>query len=82
MPLLTRYNGDSMWTWRNLGGRAKLPSFLATKAHQAGSSRRFLTGVRLSESVRCHVPGLALLTIGGVQQQQNFEADEWSQTLP
>ncbi|GFW08805.1 hypothetical protein TNCV_4299781 [Trichonephila clavipes] len=25
-----RYNDDSMRTWRNLGGRAKLASFLAT----------------------------------------------------
>ncbi|GFU49376.1 hypothetical protein TNCV_2161791 [Trichonephila clavipes] len=40
------------------------------RAHQAGSSRRSLAGVGLSESVRCHGPGLALLTNGGVQQQQ------------
>ncbi|GFW43269.1 hypothetical protein TNCV_1350321 [Trichonephila clavipes] len=40
------------------------------RAHQAGSSRRSLAGVRLSESVRCHGPGLALLTNGGVQQQE------------
>ncbi|GFW94776.1 uncharacterized protein TNCV_4248161 [Trichonephila clavipes] len=39
-------------------------------AHQAGLSRRSLAGVGLSESVRCHGPGLALLTNGGVQQQQ------------
>ncbi|GFU23159.1 hypothetical protein TNCV_3515951 [Trichonephila clavipes] len=26
-----RYNGDSIRTWRNLGGRAKSTSFLATK---------------------------------------------------
>ncbi|GFU32933.1 RNase H domain-containing protein [Trichonephila clavipes] len=40
------------------------------RAHQAGLSRRSLAGVGLSESVRCHGPGLALLTNGGVQQQQ------------
>ncbi|GFX98670.1 RNase H domain-containing protein [Trichonephila clavipes] len=39
------------------------------RAHQAGSSRPSLTGVRLSESVRWHGPGLALLTNGGLQQQ-------------
>ncbi|GFW20125.1 hypothetical protein TNCV_2320661 [Trichonephila clavipes] len=39
------------------------------RAHQAGFSRRSLAGVGLSESVRCHGPGLALLTNGGVQQQ-------------
>ncbi|GFX03554.1 hypothetical protein TNCV_4751391 [Trichonephila clavipes] len=36
------------------------------RAHQAGSSSRSLAGVRLSESVRCHELGLALLTNGGV----------------
>ncbi|GFY32688.1 hypothetical protein TNCV_4637941 [Trichonephila clavipes] len=40
------------------------------RAHQAGLSRRSLAGVGLSESVRCHGPGLALLTNGGRQQQQ------------
>ncbi|GFW39396.1 hypothetical protein TNCV_1833791 [Trichonephila clavipes] len=40
------------------------------RAHQAGFSRRSLAGVGLSESVRCHGPGLALMTNGGVQQQQ------------
>ncbi|GFW47542.1 hypothetical protein TNCV_3177061 [Trichonephila clavipes] len=30
------------------------------RAHQAGSSRRFHAGAGLSESVRCHGPGLAL----------------------
>ncbi|GFU26827.1 hypothetical protein TNCV_4540981 [Trichonephila clavipes] len=40
------------------------------RAHQAGSSRRSLAGVRLSESLQCHGPGLALLTNGAVQQQQ------------
>ncbi|GFX62751.1 hypothetical protein TNCV_3350771 [Trichonephila clavipes] len=39
------------------------------RAHQAGSSRRSLAGVRLSESVRCHGPGLVLLTNGGMHQQ-------------
>ncbi|GFS54960.1 hypothetical protein TNCV_3576571 [Trichonephila clavipes] len=43
------------------------------RAHQAGSSRRSLAGVRHSESVRCHGPGLELLTNGGVQQQQQHE---------
>ncbi|GFU83951.1 hypothetical protein TNCV_560771 [Trichonephila clavipes] len=38
------------------------------RAHQAGFSRRSLAGVGLSESVRCHGPGLALLTNGGMQQ--------------
>ncbi|GFV90912.1 hypothetical protein TNCV_3616741 [Trichonephila clavipes] len=38
------------------------------RAHQAEFSRRSLAGVGLSESVRCHGPGLALLTNGGVQQ--------------
>ncbi|GFS53582.1 hypothetical protein TNCV_730391 [Trichonephila clavipes] len=42
-------------------------------AHQAGFSRRSLAGVGLSESVRCHGPGLALLTNGGVQLQQQQE---------
>ncbi|GFX03086.1 retrovirus-related Pol polyprotein from transposon 297 [Trichonephila clavipes] len=40
------------------------------RAHQARLSRRSLAGVGLSESVRCHGPGLAPLTNGGVQQQQ------------
>ncbi|GFX97675.1 hypothetical protein TNCV_3065621 [Trichonephila clavipes] len=40
------------------------------RAHQARSSRRSLAGVGLSESVRCREPGLALLTIGNVQQQE------------
>ncbi|GFW45645.1 zinc finger protein [Trichonephila clavipes] len=39
------------------------------RAPQAGVSRRSLAGVGLSESVRCHGPGLALLTNGGFQQQ-------------
>ncbi|GFT83710.1 hypothetical protein TNCV_2826251 [Trichonephila clavipes] len=39
------------------------------RAHQAGLSRRSLAGVGLSESVRCHGPGLALLTNESVQQQ-------------
>ncbi|GFX46195.1 hypothetical protein TNCV_2298441 [Trichonephila clavipes] len=39
------------------------------RAHQSEFSRRSLAGVGLSESVRCHGPGLALLTDGGVQQQ-------------
>ncbi|GFX97216.1 hypothetical protein TNCV_557061 [Trichonephila clavipes] len=48
---------------------------LVPRAHQAGSSRRSLAGVRLSESVRCHGPGLALLTNGGVQQHvRNLES--------
>ncbi|GFW94928.1 hypothetical protein TNCV_3398071 [Trichonephila clavipes] len=42
------------------------------RAHQAGSSRQSLAGVGLSGSVRCHGPGLALLTNGGVQQQQQL----------
>ncbi|GFW78700.1 hypothetical protein TNCV_4261231 [Trichonephila clavipes] len=46
------------------------------RAHQAGFSRRSLAGVGLSESVRCHGPGLALLTNGGVQQQQIFVYDK------
>ncbi|GFU83238.1 uncharacterized protein TNCV_3738491 [Trichonephila clavipes] len=41
------------------------------RAPQAGFSRRSLAGVRFFESVRCHGPGLALLTNGGVQQQQH-----------
>ncbi|GFV07286.1 hypothetical protein TNCV_1312841 [Trichonephila clavipes] len=40
------------------------------RAHQVGLSRRSLAGVGLSESVRCHGAGLALLTNGGAQQQQ------------
>ncbi|GFW84261.1 hypothetical protein TNCV_4879241 [Trichonephila clavipes] len=39
-------------------------------AHQAGFSRRSLAGVGFFESVRCHGTGLALLTNGGVQQQE------------
>ncbi|GFU40494.1 RNase H domain-containing protein [Trichonephila clavipes] len=50
------------------------------RAHQAESSRRSLAGVILSESVRCHGPGVALLTNGGVpqqqQQEQNMEFDD------
>ncbi|GFX04820.1 putative transposable element [Trichonephila clavipes] len=42
----------------------------STRAHQAGLSRRSLAGAELSESVRCHRPGLELLTNGSVQQQQ------------
>ncbi|GFV63300.1 hypothetical protein TNCV_1373971 [Trichonephila clavipes] len=34
------------------------------RAHQAGFSRRSLAGVGLSESVRYHGPGLALMTNG------------------
>ncbi|GFX51917.1 uncharacterized protein TNCV_3063341 [Trichonephila clavipes] len=41
-------------------------------AHQAGLSRRSLAGVGLFESVRRHGPGLALLTNGGGQQQQQY----------
>ncbi|GFU87138.1 hypothetical protein TNCV_4559501 [Trichonephila clavipes] len=41
------------------------------RAHQAGLSRRSLAGVGLSESVRCHGPGLALLTNWVVQQKQH-----------
>ncbi|GFV32172.1 hypothetical protein TNCV_1674601 [Trichonephila clavipes] len=40
------------------------------RAHQAGLSRRSFAGAGLSESVRCRGTGLALLTNGGVQQQQ------------
>ncbi|GFU50994.1 hypothetical protein TNCV_4461871 [Trichonephila clavipes] len=40
------------------------------RAHQAGFSRQSLAGVGFFESVRCHGPGLALMTYGGVQQQQ------------
>ncbi|GFV53080.1 hypothetical protein TNCV_2638481, partial [Trichonephila clavipes] len=40
------------------------------RAHQAGLRRRSLPDFGLSESVRCHGLGLALLTNGGVQQQQ------------
>ncbi|GFX57519.1 hypothetical protein TNCV_3051691 [Trichonephila clavipes] len=39
------------------------------RAHQVGFSRRFLAGVGFFENARCHGPGLALLTNGGVQQQ-------------
>ncbi|GFT39181.1 hypothetical protein TNCV_2897051 [Trichonephila clavipes] len=39
------------------------------RAHQAEFSRRSLAGVGLSESVRCHGPGQALLTNEGVQRQ-------------
>ncbi|GFW74291.1 RNase H domain-containing protein [Trichonephila clavipes] len=60
------------------------------RAHQAGFSRRSLAGVGLSESVRCHGPGLALLTNGGVQQQhqhqnlyfcQKYFLDYWDKFL-
>ncbi|GFV46380.1 hypothetical protein TNCV_3232691 [Trichonephila clavipes] len=44
-----------------------------SRVHEGGFSRRFLTGVGLSESVRCHGPGLALLTNGSVQQQQQHK---------
>ncbi|GFU75458.1 HTH_Tnp_Tc3_2 domain-containing protein [Trichonephila clavipes] len=43
------------------------------RAHQAGFSRRSLAGIGFFESVRCHGPGLALLTNGDVQQQQQQE---------
>ncbi|GFX33623.1 hypothetical protein TNCV_1932901 [Trichonephila clavipes] len=43
------------------------------RAHQAVFRRRSLAGVGLSESGRSHEPGLALLTNGGVQQQQHIE---------
>ncbi|GFS92500.1 hypothetical protein TNCV_1159861 [Trichonephila clavipes] len=42
------------------------------RAHQAGFSRRFLAGVGLSESVRCHGPGLALLTNGAYNNNINY----------
>ncbi|GFV46308.1 hypothetical protein TNCV_3231971 [Trichonephila clavipes] len=41
-----------------------------TRALQAGFTRRSPAGVGFFESIRCHGPGLALLTNGGVQQQQ------------
>ncbi|GFX80214.1 hypothetical protein TNCV_2642301 [Trichonephila clavipes] len=41
-------------------------------AHQAGFSWRFLAGVGFFESVGSHGPGLALLAIEGVQQQQQY----------
>ncbi|GFT81577.1 RNase H domain-containing protein [Trichonephila clavipes] len=40
------------------------------RAHHAGLSRHSLASVGLPECVRCHGPGLALLSNGGVQQQQ------------
>ncbi|GFU88249.1 uncharacterized protein TNCV_846421 [Trichonephila clavipes] len=43
------------------------------RVHQAGLSRRSLAGVGLSESVRCHGRGLALVTNGSVQQQHVFK---------
>ncbi|GFW91549.1 uncharacterized protein LOC103524116 [Trichonephila clavipes] len=43
---------------------------IVKRTHQAGLGRRSLAGVGLSESVRCHGPGLALLFNGGLQQQQ------------
>ncbi|GFU89222.1 hypothetical protein TNCV_2896701 [Trichonephila clavipes] len=43
----------------------------ASPAHQAGFRRRSLAGVGFLESVRSHGPGQALLTNGGVQQQQS-----------
>ncbi|GFT16049.1 uncharacterized protein TNCV_3315841 [Trichonephila clavipes] len=43
------------------------------RAHQEGLSRRSLAGVGLSESIRYHGPGLALLTNGGVQQKNALE---------
>ncbi|GFW47363.1 uncharacterized protein TNCV_335331 [Trichonephila clavipes] len=57
----------------------------ATSAHileclGSPSSRRSLAGVGLSESVRCHGPGLALLTKGGVQQQQQKFSGKYSQS--
>ncbi|GFX28358.1 hypothetical protein TNCV_596711 [Trichonephila clavipes] len=42
------------------------------RTHQAGLIRS-LAGVGLSESVRCHGPGLALLSNGDVQQQHKYE---------
>ncbi|GFT16338.1 hypothetical protein TNCV_2488891 [Trichonephila clavipes] len=44
------------------------------RSHQSGLSGRSLAGVGLSESVRCHGPGLSLLTNGSVQQQQQFKS--------
>ncbi|GFX38608.1 transposable element Tcb1 transposase [Trichonephila clavipes] len=48
------------------------------RAHQAGFSRRSLAGVGFFENVRCHGPGLALLTNGGVQH--NCDARKQFQT--
>ncbi|GFX48761.1 RNase H domain-containing protein [Trichonephila clavipes] len=50
------------------------------RTHQAAFSRRSLSGVGLSESVRCHGTGLELLTNGGVQQQhgQDKTTTSWS----
>ncbi|GFV18734.1 hypothetical protein TNCV_4756211 [Trichonephila clavipes] len=42
------------------------------RAHQVGFSIRSLAGVGVSEIVRCHGPGLALMTNGSVQQQQRI----------
>ncbi|GFU01013.1 hypothetical protein TNCV_1816341 [Trichonephila clavipes] len=42
------------------------------RAHQAGFSRRLLAGAGFFENVRSHGPGVALLTNGGVQQQQKL----------
>ncbi|GFW58175.1 hypothetical protein TNCV_2743191 [Trichonephila clavipes] len=55
------------------------------RAHQAGFRRRSLAGVGFFECVRCHGPDLALLTNGGVQQQQHerkdWTIDDWKRVI-
>ncbi|GFV79460.1 hypothetical protein TNCV_279161 [Trichonephila clavipes] len=63
---IQRRNSDSCSVFRT-GLACSHPPM--SRAHQAGFSRRSLGGVGFFESVRCHGPGLALLTNGSVQQQ-------------
>ncbi|GFV94109.1 RNase H domain-containing protein [Trichonephila clavipes] len=71
----TKYQNKTAWITPIRPPRVSLP---ATPAHileclgltKQDFSRRSLAGVGLSESIRCHGPGIALLTNGGVQQQQ------------
>ncbi|GFT49642.1 hypothetical protein TNCV_3367811 [Trichonephila clavipes] len=48
-----------------------IPHYNGRMGSPSRTSRRSLAGVGLSESARCHGPGLVLLTNEGVQQQQH-----------
>ncbi|GFV62843.1 RNase H domain-containing protein [Trichonephila clavipes] len=63
--LLARFREREKWPYQN-------NEIFRRMAHQAGFSRRSLADVGLSESARCRRPGVALLTNGGVQQQQHI----------
>ncbi|GFT27249.1 hypothetical protein TNCV_5140531 [Trichonephila clavipes] len=74
-------NGKEIWILSDSRSAIHSTCPIFKMAHQAGFSRRSLAGVGLSESVRCHGPGLALLTNGGVQQQQHIQLNDRRLTI-